>query len=67
VLRDALPKKSFYAVHAEPTRFFDPSDFSAMIGDPDITGLHISPKGRGNTAPVAGSLYAWAAEKFAGP
>ena len=23
-----LPKKSFYAVHAEPTLFFDPSDFS---------------------------------------
>jgi hypothetical protein len=65
-LRDALPKKSFYAVHADPKRFFDRSDFSALIGDPDIIGLHISPKGRGNTAPVAGSLYAWAAERFAG-
>jgi hypothetical protein len=66
VLRNALPKKSFYAVHADPKRFFDRSDFSALIGDPDIVGLHISPKGRGNTAPVAGSLYAWAAERFAG-
>src|ERR1700732_807798 len=29
----ALPKKSFYAVHAEPKRFFEPSDFSALITD----------------------------------
>ena len=63
-LRYALPKKSFYAVHAEPKLFFEPSDFSALIDDPEIIGLHISPKGRGNTQPVAGSLYAWAAEKF---
>ena len=64
-LRYALPKKSFYAVHAEPKLFFEPQDFSALIGDPDIIGLHISPKGRGNTSPVAGSLYAWAAQRFA--
>jgi hypothetical protein len=63
-LHYALPKKSFYAVHAEPKLFFEPSDFSALISDPQITGLHISPKGRGNTQPIAGSLYAWAAEKF---
>jgi hypothetical protein len=63
-LQYALPKKSFYAVHAEPKLFFEPSDFSALIADPDIIGLHISPKGRGNTQPVAGSLYAWAAQKF---
>jgi hypothetical protein len=67
VLRDALPKKSFYAVHADPKRVFERSDFSALIDDPGIIGLHISPKGRGNTAPVAGSLYAWAAERFGGP
>jgi hypothetical protein len=65
--RHALPKKSFYAVHAEPKRFFERSDFSALIGDPDIIGLHISPKGRGNQPPVAGSLYAWAAERFGSP
>src|ERR1700737_4657983 len=63
----ALPKKSFYAVHAEPKRFFEPQDFSALIGDPGIIGLHISPKGRGNQPPVAGSLYAWAAERFGSP
>jgi hypothetical protein len=63
-IRDALPKKSFYAVHAEPKRFFEPSDFSALIGDPDIWGLHISPKGRGGQPPIPGSLYAWAAERF---
>jgi len=63
-LRCALPKKSFYAVHAEPRLFFEPSDFSAVIGDPGTIGLHISPKGRGNQRPVAGSLYAWAAERF---
>jgi hypothetical protein len=64
--RHALPKKSFYAVHAQPKRFFEPSDFSALIANPGITGFHISPKGRGNQPPVAGSLYAWAAERFGG-
>ncbi|MGA7810207.1 hypothetical protein [Bradyrhizobium sp.] len=63
-LRHALPKKSFYAVHAEPKLFFEESDFAALIADPDIIGLHISPKGRGNQLPVSGSLYAWAAERF---
>jgi hypothetical protein len=63
-LRHALPQKSFYAVHADPKRFFERSDFSKLISDPEIIGLHISPKGRGIQPPVAGSLYAWAAEKF---
>jgi hypothetical protein len=63
-LQHALPKKSFYAVHAEPRLFFDPSDFSALVRDPEIIGLHISPKGRGNDQPAPGSLYAWAAERF---
>jgi hypothetical protein len=63
-LHYALPRKSFYAVHAEPKLFFEPSDFSALTGDPEIVGLHISPKGRGNQPPVAGSLYAWAVERF---
>jgi hypothetical protein len=63
-LHHALPKKSFYAVHAEPKRFFEPQDFSPLIGDPEIIGLHVSPKRRGNLPPVAGSLYAWAAERF---
>ena len=63
-LHYALPKKSFYAVHAEPRQFFEPCDFSPLIGDPDIIGFHISPKLRGNDPPVPGSLHAWAAEKF---
>jgi hypothetical protein len=63
-LRHALPKKSFYAVHAEPKLFFERWDFSALIADPDIVGFHISPKGRANQPPVAGSLHAWAAERF---
>jgi hypothetical protein len=63
-LSHALPKKSFYAVHAEPKLFFEPRDFSALIRDPGITGFHISPKGRGNQQPVPGSLHAWAAERF---
>jgi hypothetical protein len=62
--RHALPKKSFYAVHAQPKRFFEPSNFSALIVNPDITGFHVSPKGRGNQPPLAGSLYAWAVERF---
>jgi hypothetical protein len=63
-LQHALPKQSFYAVHAEPKLFFEQADFSALLGDPEIIGLHISPKGRGGEAPIPGSLYAWAAEKF---
>ena len=63
-LHHALPKNSFYAVHAEPKLFFERSDFSALIADPEIIGLHISPKGRGKEAPIAGSLYAWATERF---
>jgi hypothetical protein len=63
-LRHALPKKSFYAVHADPKLFFERSDFSALVNDPGVIGLHISPKGRGNQAAVPGSLYAWAAERF---
>jgi hypothetical protein len=64
-LQHALPKQSFYAVHADPKHFFEPSNFSGLLADPDIIGLHISPKGRGGQKPVPGSLYAWAAEKFA--
>jgi hypothetical protein len=63
-LHYALPKKSFYAVHAAPSLFFEPSNFSALIADPEIIGLHISPKGRGNQPPLSGSLYAWAVERF---
>lgn len=65
-LRHALPKKTFYAVHARPKLFFDPSDFSALIADPAIAGFHISPKGRGNDRPLPGSMHAWAAERFPG-
>jgi hypothetical protein len=64
-LHHALPKKSFYAVHAEPKLFFEPSDFSALLNDPEITGFHVSPKCRGNQRPIPGSLYAWAVERFA--
>jgi hypothetical protein len=53
-------------VHAEPKLFFEPSDFSTLIKDPMVMGFHISPKGRANQAPVAGSLYAWASERFGG-
>jgi hypothetical protein len=63
-LQHALPKQSFYAVHAEPKLFFEPSDFSKYLNDPEIIGLHISPKGRGKELPIPGSLYAWAAERF---
>ena len=63
-LQYALPKKSFYAVHAEPRLFFEPRDFSALTSDPEIVGFHISPKGRGNQQPVPGSLHAWAARKY---
>ncbi len=64
-LQNALPKQSFYAVHAEPKLFFDPSSYLGLVTDPAIIGLHISPKGRGGQKPIPGSLYAWAAERFA--
>ncbi len=63
-LHHALPKKSFYAVHAEPKLFFEPSDFSALIADPEVWGFHVSPKGRGREKPVPGSLYAWAVARI---
>jgi hypothetical protein len=63
-LHYALPAKSFYAVHAEPTLFFAPRDFSVLVTDPQILGFHVSPKGRGSERPAPGSLYAWAADKF---
>jgi hypothetical protein len=63
-LQHALPKKSFYAVHAESKLFFEPSDFSALIADPDVWGFHVSPKGRGKERPIPGSLYAWAAARI---
>jgi hypothetical protein len=63
-LHHALPKRSFYAVHAEPKLFFEPSDFSALISDPKLIGLHISPKARGNEPPTPGSLHAWAVKQF---
>jgi hypothetical protein len=66
-LHHALPKRSFYAVHAEPNLFFERSDFSKLVADPDVIGLHVSPKGRGAKPPVPGSLYAWAKERFASP
>src|ERR1700761_5590149 len=53
-VRDVLPKKSFYAVHAEPRYFFEPTDFSRYLDDPEIIGLHISPKGRGKSEPIPG-------------
>jgi hypothetical protein len=65
-LQHALPKQSFYAVHAHPKLFFEPADFSKYLDDPAIIGLHISPKGRGGAIPVPGSLYAWAVERFGG-
>jgi len=64
-LLHALPKQSFYAVHADPKLFFEPTDFLGLLKNPQIIGLHISPKGRGGQAPIPGSLYAWATEKFA--
>ncbi len=62
--RHALPMRSFYAVHSEQRKFFEASDFSALLHDPKIIGLHISPKGRAKLPPVPGSLFYWAAEHY---
>jgi len=64
-LKHALPKQSFYAVHAKPRLFFEPSSFMDLVTSPEVIGLHISPKGRGSLPPIPGSLYAWATERFA--
>src|SRR6478735_2048904 len=48
----ALPKRSFYAVHAEPKLFFEPSSYLGLVSDPDVIGLHVSPKGRGGERPA---------------
>jgi hypothetical protein len=63
-IRDALPRKSFYAVHSQPKLFFEPVDVSKYVDDPEIIGLHISGKGRAKSAPLPGSLFAWAVERF---
>lgn len=63
-LHHVLPKQTFYAVHAEPKLFFDPIDVAALVNDPAILGFHVSPKTRRNETPVAGSLYAWAMQRF---
>jgi len=60
----ALPRKTFYAVHARPELFFQPHDISLLIEDPEIIGFHISPKGRGNSVAIPGSLHAWAVKRF---
>lgn len=61
----ALPQKSFYEVHSEPKRFFEPGNFEKLLSDPEIIGLHLSPKGRAKQPPIPGSMFAWAVEKFA--
>jgi hypothetical protein len=64
-LPQALPKKSFYAVHSEPALFFEPSSYLGIVTDPQVIGLHISGKGRSKQPAVPGSLYAWATQRFA--
>jgi hypothetical protein len=63
-LQHALPKQSFYAVHAEPKLFFEPTDFSDLLTDPKSLGCTSRQKAAvAKSRPRAG-LYAWAAEKF---
>jgi len=64
-LRQALPKRSFYAVHSEPKLFFEPSSYLGIVTDPNVIGLHISGKGRSKQPPVPGSLFHWATQRFA--
>jgi len=35
-------------VHAEPKLFFQRTNFSALLADPEIIGLHISPNVHGS-------------------
>ena len=62
---DALPMRSFYAVHSRPS-FFRASDFNAIVDDPAVIGLHVSVKDYDTSRPFPGSLYAWALERAEG-
>jgi len=48
----ALPKEIILCGAREPKLFFEPQDFSALIADPDIIGLHISRKAAATSAPL---------------
>jgi hypothetical protein len=63
-LEFVMPKKTFHAVHGKPNRFFEPSDFTTLIADPEVIGLHISPHERCRQEPIPGSLHAWAVQRF---
>lgn len=60
----ALPLKSFHAIHARPALFYDPSDFRKLLDDPGILGFHISGQGRSGETPIPGSFNAWAQARF---
>jgi len=58
-MHHALPKKSFYAVHASRSCFFEPCDFSAMIAVPESSACTSRQKAAA-TSVLFRSLYAWA-------
>jgi hypothetical protein len=60
-LPHALPRRSFYAIHARLEKFFNPTNFHRLLADPGVIGLHVSPKWMETQLPAVGSLYEWAA------
>ena len=64
-LHHALPKKSFYAVHAEPKLFFDPSDFSAADRrSRRSSACTFRPKAAAASRPFPAACMHWAAKRF---
>jgi hypothetical protein len=60
-MHHALPRRSFYAIHARHRKFFRPASYQRLLTDPRLIGLHLSPKARELDLPTPGSLYEWAA------
>lgn len=58
--------KADLPVRSMPSRklFFQRTNFSTLLADPEIIGLQISRKVRTSQKSVPGSLYARAAERF---
>jgi hypothetical protein len=57
----ALPRRSFYAIHADHKSFFAPSRFQSLVEDPKVIGIHVSPKRLEDAIPAPGTLYEWMA------
>jgi hypothetical protein len=61
----ALSRDSFYKF-TRTHDFFRRSNVAAILGNPDVIGIHVQRKARMDEAPVPGSMYEWALRNVAG-